>query len=73
MRAKRVPTDREKDEREIMHMTICSQCALAHDVYTDLVLIQRVHSAVETCHVLHECPKTRAVMVRWKTLTHVAW
>ena len=87
MRAKRVPvfpTDEEKDESEIMQMTIRSQCetedshkclpkeslvpratmdlgSFAHDVYTDPVLIQRIHSAVETCPVLHESSETRAV------------
>ena len=33
----------------------------AHDVYTDPVLIQRIHSAVETCQVLHESSEPRAV------------
>ena len=85
MRAKRVPvlpTDMEKDESEIMHMTIRSQCdteedshkcspkeplvtmdrgSFAHDVYTDPVLIQRIHSAAETCEELHESSETRAV------------
>ena len=87
MRAKRVPvlpTDKEKDESEIMRMTIRSQCetenshtclpkeslvprvtmdrgSLAHDVYTDPVLMQRIHSALETCQVLHESSETRAV------------
>ena len=87
VRAKRVPvlpTDKEKDESEIMHMTIRSQCetedshkcspkeslvprvtmdrgSFAHDLYTDPVLIQRIHSAVGTCQVLHESSETRAV------------
>ena len=34
---------------------------LAHDVHMDPVLIQRIHSAVETCQVLHETSGTRAV------------
>ena len=34
----------------------------AHGVcYTDPVLIQKIHSAVETCQVLHESSETRAV------------
>ena len=79
-----LPTDKEKDESEIMHMTIRSLCetedshkclskesqvprvtmdrgSFAHDVYTDPVLIQRIHSTVETCQVLHESSETRAV------------
>ena len=87
MRAKRVPvfqTDKEKDESEIMHLTIRSQCetedshkclpkrvasatsdhgSLAHDVYMDPVLIQKIHSAVGTCQVPHESTETRAVNV----------
>ena len=35
--------------------------SLAHDVYMDLVLLQKIQSAVETCHVPHESPETRAV------------
>ena len=86
VRAKRapvLPTDKEKDEGEIMHMTTRSQCdrrfpqvftkrvavprvtmdrgPFAHDVYTDPVLIQGIHSVVETCQVLHESSETRAV------------
>ena len=34
--------------------------SLAHVVYTDLVLIQKIHSAVETCQVPHESSETRA-------------
>ena len=67
-----LPTDIEKNESEIMRMTIRSQCetedshkclpreslvprmtmdggSLAHDVHTDPVLMQKIHSAVETC------------------------
>ena len=33
----------------------------AHGVHTDPVLIQKIHSAVETCQVLHESSETRAV------------
>ena len=87
VRAKRVPvfpTDKEKDEGVIVHMTIRSQCetedsrkrlpkeslaprvtvdcgSFDHDVYTDVVLIQMIHCAVETCQVLHESSETRAV------------
>ena len=35
--------------------------SLAHDVCTGPVLIQKIHSAVETCQVPHESPQTRAV------------
>ena len=35
--------------------------SLAHDMYTDPVLTQRIHSAVETCQVPHESSETRAV------------
>ena len=78
-----LPTDKEKDESEIMHMTNRSQretedshkCSpkeslvprvttdrrsFAHDVCTDPVSIQKIHS-VETCQVLHESSETRAV------------
>ena len=34
---------------------------LAHDVHTDPVLIQKIHSAVETCQATRESPETRAV------------
>ena len=34
---------------------------LPTDVYTDPVLTQRIHSAVEICQVLHESSETRAV------------
>ena len=87
VRAKRVlvlPTDKEKDESDIVHMTIRSQretehshkCSpkeslvpqvtmdrgpVAHGVHMDPVLIQKIHSAVETCQVLHESSETRAV------------
>ena len=33
----------------------------AHDLHTDPVLILRIHSAVDTCQVLHESSETRAV------------
>ena len=33
----------------------------AHGVHMDPVLIQKIHSAVETCQVLHESSETRAV------------
>ena len=87
VRAKRVPvlpTDKENDDSEIVHMTIRSQCEtedshrcspkeslvpqvtmdrgpFAHDVHTDPVLIQKTHSAVDTCQVLHESSETLAV------------
>ena len=87
VRVKRVPvlqTDKEKDENEITHRTVHSQCktedshkcspkeslvsrvttdpgSLARDVYTGPVLIQKIHSAVETCRVPHESSETRAV------------
>ena len=87
VRAKRVPvlpTDKEKDESEIVLMTIRSQCEtedshkcspkeslvprvtmdrgpFAHDVHMDPALMQKIHSAVETCQVLHESSETRAV------------
>ena len=87
VRAKRVlvlPTNKEKDESEIVHMTIRSQCEtedshkcspkeslvlqvtmdrgpFAHGVHMDPVLMRKIHSAVETCQVLHESSVTRAV------------
>ena len=87
VRAKRVPvlpTDKEKDESEIVHMTTRRQCEtedshkclpkeslvpqvaldrgpFAHGVHMDPVLTQKIHSAVETCQVLHESSETRAV------------
>ena len=79
-----LPTEKEKDESEIVHMTIRSQCEtedshkcspkeslvlqvtmdrgpFAHGVHMDPVLIQKIHSALETCQVLHESSETRAV------------
>ena len=35
--------------------------SFAHDVCTDTVLIQKIHSAVEACQVPHESSETRAV------------
>ena len=35
--------------------------SFAHDVCTDSVSIQKIHSAVEACQVLHESSETRAV------------
>ena len=87
VRAKRVPvlpTDKEKGESDIMHMTNRSQCetedshkcspkkspvprvttdrrSFAHDVCTDSVSIQKIHSALEACQVPHESSETRAV------------
>ena len=80
MRMKRVPvlpTDKEKDENENMHVAIRSQadshkrsmneswCSLAHvtdaDLVTTPVLMQKLHSAVVTRQVSHEGPEPRAV------------
>ena len=74
VRAKRVPvlpTDKEKDERDIMHMTnrrkeSLPQVAMdhgpfTHGVHMDPVLTQKIHRAVGTCQVLHESSETRAV------------
>ena len=52
--------------------------SLSHDAGSDLVttpvLIQKLHSAVETRQVPHEGPEPRAVnCVCWKILTRVAW
>ena len=45
----------------------------AHGVHMDPVLTQKIHSAVETCQVLHERSETVRSMVCWKTLSRVAW
>ena len=75
VRVKRVPvfpTDKEKDENEIMHMTVFTKRVASatsdHGSWIPCprrvhspVLIQKIHSTMETCHAPHESPQTRAV------------
>ena len=75
VRAKRVPvlpTDKEKDENEIMHMTMHSQCETedSHRCSPKESPVPRVtmdrgpfsHDVyMEICQVLHESSETRAV------------